>query len=355
MIRFVLFLCCFLFAGNVFAYEITGRLKISGDWQARIYLASVNSPDNLFVASPEFVIDEALIDGNGYFTLSGFDLPEDPRFYRLYLVRNNLFGVEFMTDSVRNFMHLILDNQTTIFIENADEGRVFESVQINGSQKNNLLTDFEKTYFQKRKQLSGVNTSAKRNFQSQSLNKYIREFTENCPDPLVALFALYHLDDRETDFLQNSDFYFNFQDRLQAERSYRYYAHIYDDLLNSLVGYRDLVCAIPSITKPWRDWVIGGEAALIVLLVFLLFKRKRNIPQKREETDFVNLLTEKERMIWQSLAAGKANKEIAADLYIEISTVKTHINNLYKRLGVANRKEAISLYSSLKQVSPKGD
>ncbi|WP_423128317.1 helix-turn-helix transcriptional regulator [Gaoshiqia sp. Z1-71] len=355
MIKSVLLICCSLIAGNVNAYEITGRLKISGDWQSRIFLASVNSPDKLFVASPEFVIDEALIDGEGRFILRGLDLPEDSRFYRLYLVRNNVFGVEFMTDSVRNFMHLILDNQTTVFIENADERRVFESVQMNGSEKNSLLADFEKTYFQKRNQLSGVNTSAKRNFQSQSLNKYIREFTENCPDPLVALFALYHLDDRETDFLQNSDFYFRLQDRLQADRSYRYYAHIYDDLLNSLVGYRDLVCAIPSITKPWRDWVIWGETVLIFLLVFLLFKKKRNIRKRKGEPDFVSLLTEKERTIWQSLAAGKTNKEIATDLYIEISTVKTHINNLYKRLGVTNRKEAISLYNHLNPVNIKGD
>ncbi len=345
MNRFLFFFLLMLLAGSLQAYEIKGKLKISDDWQPRIYLASINAPENLFVASPEFIINEAIIDSEGRFDLSGQDLPEDPRFYRLYLVRNNLFVVEFTIDSVRNFMHLILDNNSSVTIENSVSGAVFDPVTINGSDRNTVLNDFENTYFRKRKLLNDINTTAKRDFQSQSLNKYIRNFVETCADPLIGLFAVYHIEDKETDFLRNSNFYFKFQEKVEASYSKSIYTSAYDDLVKNLVGYRDLVCEIPKITKPWRDWIIAGEALIILVLSFLLIIQKRHKKEKQPEIDFKLLLTDKERQIWESLAAGKTNKEIAADLYIELSTVKTHINNLYKRLGVSNRKEAILLYN----------
>jgi len=46
---------------------------------------------------------------------------------------------------------------------------------------------------------------------------------------------------------------------------------------------------------------------------------------------------------------GKSNKEIAALHFVEVSTVKTHINNLYNKLGVSNRKVAAEVYHKYHQ------
>jgi len=330
-----------LLSGSLKAYEVKGRLQITNDWQPRVYMASINSPDNLFVASPEFIINETFIDAEGNFLMSGQDLPDDPQFYRLYLVRNNLLSMEFVSDSVRNFMHLILDNDSKITLENEAGINIFDSIRIEGSERNVTLSRFEKIYYQKRKLINRINTSAKRNFQNQSLNKYIHGFVNTCSDPLTGLFAIYHIEDKETDFLMNSDFFFDFQKRMRETCPNQLYTGAYDELLDNLVGYRNLVCEIPAITKPWRNWVILGESILILILLFLLFKRKKN---SENEIDIRTLLTDKERLIWEKLSAGRSNKEIAADLFIELSTVKTHINNLYKRLGVSNRKEATAKY-----------
>jgi LuxR family maltose regulon positive regulatory protein len=37
-----------------------------------------------------------------------------------------------------------------------------------------------------------------------------------------------------------------------------------------------------------------------------------------------------------------ANREIAGELYIAIGTVKRHINNIYGKLGVGSRTQAIA-------------
>jgi len=58
---------------------------------------------------------------------------------------------------------------------------------------------------------------------------------------------------------------------------------------------------------------------------------------RREEQD---PLTEREKKVLQLLAAGASNKQIAAQLFISESTVKTHVAHIYEKLGVKTRAEA---------------
>lgn len=55
-------------------------------------------------------------------------------------------------------------------------------------------------------------------------------------------------------------------------------------------------------------------------------------------------LTKRELEILSSLAAGRTNKEIAAEKAVSTNTVKYHIRNLFEKLGVTNRGQAIALY-----------
>ena len=55
-------------------------------------------------------------------------------------------------------------------------------------------------------------------------------------------------------------------------------------------------------------------------------------------------LTKRELEILSSLAAGRTNKEIAAEKGVSSNTVKYHIRNLFEKLRVSNRGQAIALY-----------
>lgn len=52
-------------------------------------------------------------------------------------------------------------------------------------------------------------------------------------------------------------------------------------------------------------------------------------------------LTTTERTVLEYLAAGRLNKEIAAELGVSIETVRTHLRNLFTKLGVHSRTEAV--------------
>jgi len=52
-------------------------------------------------------------------------------------------------------------------------------------------------------------------------------------------------------------------------------------------------------------------------------------------------LTSKEVEILRELAKGKSNKEIAKNFYISGSTVKTHIANIFQKLNIHTRAEAV--------------
>jgi len=53
-------------------------------------------------------------------------------------------------------------------------------------------------------------------------------------------------------------------------------------------------------------------------------------------------LSEREMEVLALIAAGNSNREIAAKLFVSASTVKTHINRLYRKLGARCRTQAIA-------------
>ncbi|WP_456264982.1 MULTISPECIES: response regulator [unclassified Bacillus (in: firmicutes)] len=63
-------------------------------------------------------------------------------------------------------------------------------------------------------------------------------------------------------------------------------------------------------------------------------------PQAKLKTEN-HLLTEKEMLVLQAVARGFRSKEIAFDMGISERTVKAHLTNIYQKLNVTSRAEAI--------------
>lgn len=101
-------------------------------------------------------------------------------------------------------------------------------------------------------------------------------------------------------------------------------------------------------------WIWSGFPLAAVLLVStsfylsyiwvkLLKKEDVAIPfiqiEEEIERKSFDTLTDREKEICMLILAGKSNKEISSELHIALSTVKTHVNNIFKALNITSRKQ----------------
>ncbi len=63
----------------------------------------------------------------------------------------------------------------------------------------------------------------------------------------------------------------------------------------------------------------------------------------KPKTKYKDRLTPQENKIVALIEEGKTNKEIAAEIHVSISTIKTHINNIYKKMNVKSRVELLQI------------
>lgn len=55
-------------------------------------------------------------------------------------------------------------------------------------------------------------------------------------------------------------------------------------------------------------------------------------------------LTEREKELFSLMKNGMSNQQICDNLHISISTVKTHMHNIYQKAGVTHRYELLRIY-----------
>jgi len=67
----------------------------------------------------------------------------------------------------------------------------------------------------------------------------------------------------------------------------------------------------------------------------------------------LDALTIRERRLVELLAQGLSNKELARDLDISLNTVKFHLRNVFEKLAVHSRTQAVALYYASGETPPR--
>ncbi|MCM3764114.1 response regulator transcription factor [Neobacillus niacini] len=83
---------------------------------------------------------------------------------------------------------------------------------------------------------------------------------------------------------------------------------------------------------------------------FLGFMQPK-VEEVEEEKPADSMLTEREKEVLLCLVQGMNNKEIAKTLFISDKTVKIHVSNIFKKLGVKSRSQVV-IYAVQNQLVP---
>jgi len=119
---------------------------------------------------------------------------------------------------------------------------------------------------------------------------------------------------------------------------------IFSSLKAGAMGYLVKGESMDKILSSIRDVYNGGAPMSFSIARKVLSHFERKLPEIRGFDD----LTEREREILELLSQGLLYKEIAAEKFISIDTVKKHVGNIYRKLHVSNKVEAINKFNHFK-------
>ena len=108
--------------------------------------------------------------------------------------------------------------------------------------------------------------------------------------------------------------------------------NIFEALANGASGYLTKNTPAARIVDSIREVKDGGGpmSVNIARMVIKSFQRNQESPLSKRETQ-----------ILEQIADGKSRSQIARDLFIDLETVRSHIKNIYLKLDVNSRADAI--------------
>lgn len=306
---FLLLFSLYSFAQSSISGYIT--LKDSTAKKQNIVLAQLITTINSGKVSK--IIASSTIDYNGYFHINKI-LSEKQQRYYIY-VKN--------IDSSRNTDI----SSTPFFLANKDSIHFkLGSIPFSDYSTSNASSkEWQK--------LNALKT--KLNVNKPSENTYLSEIRNYSKDSLqilaVKLLSVKELNDRmllKKDIQLNSAYYL---DLLSELKSSTIEPSEYAFLEEKLAVITKQIVEEKYTKSKWIIIVLGSIILGLLAFVYSLKNRKKTID--------TTALSKQESTVRNLILLGKSNKEIANELFISLSTVKTHITNIYHKLNVSSRSE----------------
>lgn len=114
--------------------------------------------------------------------------------------------------------------------------------------------------------------------------------------------------------------------------------HVFQGIKAGAQGYLLKDCTPEDLTRAIRT-VYAGDTIMaqdIAQKMLTTFEGIRN-----EDAEITPHLTERELEVIKALAQGMSNKQIAQSLHISEKTVRNHASNIYKKLHIYDRTQAV--------------
>lgn len=309
---YVLLFSCGIHAQTAISGRLDLKDQISKAYKVYLYKLNLEGLENSKMAKE---IAQSPLGADGAFSFKSSLLSNQDAFYQLHL---NRLG-KIYNDTIAKSKPFILSSRDSINFKPGVQFFAKYSTTNIADKEWKRLRDFEERLQKADNEFEHHDTERKSYFKD-SLRILI-----------VKLIAVQQLEDKDLlnqDIAKNSEYYLTLLEELQESKlpptQYQFFEKKLAFLTKETVEQK----------YAWSK-VINIILAVIVfgLICFLFFNKKY--------AEAVPELSKQERTIKKLILEGKSNKEIANELFISLSTVKTHITNIYGKLKVANRKELL--------------
>jgi len=345
----LVFICILGISKTNAQYMFSGHVD-ENRWQNTVYLSVIDDYRKLSGVYSEQIISKATTDSLGVFKFTGNQLENKHRLYRIHVDNcsddqqaSNHFGGH-CPDSKE--VIFIAKNTDTISFPFSFDNQMFCDIKSN-NPKATALIKIDSLKEQMRFAYSDIRSDASRKLNNKKWFKELQEYSKNLNEPLAELYAFSFLSDRSSEFhdyylsdLQDNSYYKNLKGRLETT---------YPNVSYTQQFITDIEADSYRVSKPAYQfpWLYVALFALAISLLFnVFFAKKLKSKKNKSVSNLKSSLTKQEQAILNNILEGKTNKDIAETLFVSPSTVKTHINNIYKKLQVSSREEAISLFKN---------
>ena len=317
--------------------------KVNDDYKnATAYLSIVDNYNKTHLFLTEQILQESKIDSLGEFHFQGNFLNNQSKIYNIHIDNCH-------TD-INDYKHLLNhcdDSKSILFIANNKDSIYFPTNSLNQVFCKNSIGKPHTQAIQKIDSLQEslfANLPYKTNDKQRNITynnsfKALQKFSKTLQNPLAQLYTYQLYANKESIFhafylkdLKTSDYYLNLLEKLK--KSHPEYAKQFQQSL-----IQDQYPLLKTSKRNYK-FLVKILAALLfisVLVNLVLYKKKQN--DKKETINYKEVLTAQEQKVLELMQQKLSNKEIANTLFISVSTVKTHINNIYSKLSISSRKE----------------
>ncbi len=320
------------------------------EWQKTVYLSIVEDYRKMSGVYSEQIIAKTTADKTGFFEFKGNMLDSENRIYRIH--------VDKCTETQQDLNHFnghCSDSEELLFIaKNTDTiklpfsfgNQVFCKIE-SSNPKANAFLKIDSLKNDMRFAYGEVRSEANRKLNNKKWFKALQAYGEALNEPIAELSIYAFLSDRSSDLhsyyvedLQNSTYYDNLKTRLENNYPNAPYTVQYK---NELAADRYMLGSSGDLqSSNWTIYLYFILALSFLLNGFLLYRHWRQKQSKTE--DLKAKLSKQEQVVLEHILQNKTNKDIAEALFLSVSTVKSHTNNIYKKLNVQSRDDAKSLF-----------
>ena len=332
-------------------YSFSGRIDTK-KWHDNVYLSIIEDYRKISGVYSEQIIARTKTDSLGHFVFTGNQLENINRIYRIHV--DNCFDAD---QNQNHFDGHCDDSVEVIFVAKNSDTLVFPLsfdkqmfCDINSTnEKSMVFVKIDSLRDNMRYAFSEYRSEANRKLNNKKWFQTFQDYGKKLDEPLAELYIYSFLSNRGNDLhehyiedLKTNAYYEDLLVRLKERYPNSSYAKQYEAELKS-----DEYIISGGESKSSYFWMY----LLIPILIFsVLLNLYYGLKLKKLQPKFAGIsiqpLTKQEQNILDLLLKEKTNKEIATALFVSTSTVKTHLNNIYKKLNVKSREETKALFNS---------